>query len=193
MPATTRAAGQPGRNGPVSNDIEENMRKQVFSHILKSSLLILALSIITCRAVESGANPPATSGKKKLLLFAKHPATWAIVKGGGSGKLIYREATGAFTLNAAGLHPGSSYALIRYADAPPRAEILARGTSDEHGCLELAGVWRNWTRKFWLVSGEDVVGRSGAAGSLRAWRPDRYLFEEKLLGIDCKCPELEEQ
>jgi hypothetical protein len=30
---------------------------------------------------------------------------------------------------------------------------------------------------------EDVVGRVGEAGSLRAWRPERYLFKEKMLGI----------
>jgi hypothetical protein len=55
--------------------------------------------------------------------------------------------------------------------------------SDERGRLKLTGVWRNWTRKFWLVSGEDVIGKVGEVGSLRAWRPDRYLFEEKLLGV----------
>jgi len=159
---------------------------------LMLSALVLALSVLACLAAESGSNPPATNCKKKLLLFSKNPATWAIVKGGGSGKMIYREATGVFTLNAVGLYPRSPYALIRYADAPPRAEILARGMSNERGSLELAGVWRNWTRKFWLVSGEDVVGRVGDAGSLRAWRPGRYLFEEKPLGIACKCPEPEE-
>jgi hypothetical protein len=131
------------------------------------------------------------SGKKKLLLFAKNPTTWAIIKNRGTGKLIYREATGVFTLNAAGLRPLSSYALIRYADAPPRAEILSKGVSDKSGNLELTGVWRDWTRKFWLVSGEDVAGNVGEAGSMRAWRPDRYLFEEKQLGIACTCPGLE--
>jgi len=156
------------------------------------SALMLALSVLVGTAAEQGSKTPATSGKKKLLLLAKNPATWSAVKGGGSGKLVYREATGAFALNATGLATGSSYALIRYADAPPRAEILARGMSDGRGRLELAGVWRNWTRKFWLVSGEDVAGNVGAAGTLRAWRPDRYLFEEKPLGIPCQCPEPEE-
>jgi len=172
--------------------LKKHMKKRGVSHILRSSLLILALSVMTCRAAESGSKPPVNSCKKKLLLFAKNPADWAIVKGGGSGKLIYREATGAFTLNAAGLQPRSPYALIRYSDAPPRADILARGMSDECGRLVLAGVWRNWTRKFWLVSGEDVAGSVGEAGSPRAWRPDRYLFEEKPLGIACVCPEPEE-
>lgn len=167
------------------------MGKQIFSHIPLSSLLILALSVMTCIAAEPGSKAPATSGKKKLLLFAKNPATWSIVKGGASGKLVYRESSGAFSLSAAGLRPRSAYALIRYADAPPKVEILARGESDVRGNLELNGVWRNWTKKFWLVSGEDVAGSVGDAGSLRAWRPDRYLFEEKPLGIACECPEPE--
>ncbi len=149
--------------------------------------LVLALSAPACIEAGPGSKAPATCGKKKLLLYAKNPVTWAIVKGGGNGKLMYREATGEFTLNAAGLRPGSSYALIRYADAPPGAQILARGVSDKLGRLELTGVWRNWTRKFWLVSGEDVAGNVGDGGSLRAWRPDRYLFEEKPLGIACAC------
>lgn len=34
--------------------------------------------------------------------------------------------------------------------------VLARGVSDGEGRLELHGTWRNWTSKFWLVSGEDV-------------------------------------
>jgi hypothetical protein len=142
-------------------------------------------------AAQASTKPPAR-GKKKLLLFAKDPGTWSIVKGGASGKVIYREATGAFALDAAKLNPRSAYALVRFVDAPPRADIIARGTSDERGGLELNGIWRNWTQKFWLVSGEDVAGSVGGAGTLRAWRPERYLFEEKPLGIPCACPEPEE-
>ena len=156
------------------------------------SVLLLALSVSACIAAEPYPKEPATGGRKRLLLLAKNPATWAIIKGGGSGKIVYREATGEFALHAEKLHPRSSYALIRYADAPPRAEIVARGTSDQRGRMELNGVWRNWTKKFWLVAGEDVAGSVGAAGSLRAWRPDRYLFEEKPLGSACACPEPEE-
>jgi len=161
------------------------------AHMVFLSALLLALSAPACIAAEPGSKAPVKSSKKRLLLFAKNPATWKVVKNGGNGKLIYSEKTGAFSLNAAGLYHRSPYALIRYADAPPKAEILARGMSDEAGRLELSGVWRNWTRKFWLVSGEDVAGSIGGAGSLRAWRPDRYLFEEKPLGIACKCPEPE--
>ncbi len=106
--------------------------------------------------------------------------------------LVYREATGTFTLSATGLHARSSYALVRYADAPPKAEILARGISDAHGTLEINGIWKNWTKKFWVVPGEDVAGTVGENGSLKAWHPEKYLFEEKPLGIPCNCPEPEE-
>ncbi len=147
------------------------------------TLLFCALSVMAGHAA---------SGKKKLLLFAKNPATWAIVKGGPSGKIIYHEATGVYSLAAAGLQPRSSYALIRVDEGIPKAEILSRGTSDGQGRLELTGNWRTWTRKFWVVSGEDVVGKTGENGTLKAWHPERYLFEEKPLGIACACPEPEE-
>jgi len=153
--------------------------------------LVLALAVTLAHAAGPAAKPTG-SGKKKLLLFAKNPATWAIVKSGSKGKLVYRESTGAFSLTAAGLQPKANYALIRYADTPPKAEILARGMSDQRGVLELNGVWHNWVKKFWLVSGEDVIGSPGEAGTLTAWRPRQYLFEEKPLGIACNCPEPEE-
>lgn len=161
------------------------------------TLPLFALLIVLWVSASGAAQPgpdknPATSGRKKLLLFAKDPATWRIVKGGGSGTLIYREASGAFTLSAAQLHPRAPYALIRCSEAPARAQIVAWGTSDGAGVLELSGNWRTWSKKFWLVSGEDVAGEVGAAGSLRAWRPERYLFEEKSLGVPCQCPEPEE-
>jgi hypothetical protein len=159
------------------------MNAQKVLHILLSAVLLLTLSAIPSHAA---------TGKKKLLLFAKNPATWAIVKNGGSGKLVYHEASGVFSLTASGLQPRSSYALVRYADAPPQGGILAKGTSDARGRLELHGVWRNWTRKFWLVAGEDVAGNAGETGTLHAWHPERYLFEEKPLGIPCNCPEPEE-
>jgi len=151
-------------------------------------LLIVSL----CCASGAGAASSSGSGKKKLLLFAKNPATWAIVSNGAGGKLVYREATGTFTLYAIGLHPQSPYVLVRYADTPPKVDIVARGRSDAKGGLELNGVWKNWTKKFWVVAGEDVTGTVGEHGSLKAWRPDRYLFEEKPLGIVCACPEPEE-
>lgn len=156
---------------------------------------LLLLFVLTAPAVvdaESLAQVSGSSGRRKLLLFAKDPATWAIVKGGASGQLIYREASGEFTLHALGLSPHAEYLLIRYADAPPYGEILVKGASDAGGNLEIAGIWHNWTKKFWLLPAGDVSGEVGGVGTLRAWRPERYLFEEKSLGLACVCPEAEE-
>ena len=159
------------------------MNNQKVSYALLLSAFLLILPVSVCNA---------ESGKKKLLLFAKNPANWTIIKGGANGKLVYREANGAFTLTAAGLLPRSSYTLVRYTDSPPQVDILATKKSDTRGTLELSGVWHNWIGKFWLVPSEDVQGTVGAVGRLSAWRPDRYLFEEKPLGILCECPESEE-
>lgn len=160
--------------------------------MLVSTLLVLLLSVLPCPAAESGVKPPVITGKKKLLLFAKNPATWTIIKNGGTGKMVYRESTGTFSLNAVKLRPHASYALVRYADAPPKVDILAKGKSDQQGRLELSGNWREWSKKFWLVAAEDVKGKIGETGALAAWHPERYLFEEKPLGIPCDCPEPDE-
>jgi hypothetical protein len=160
------------------------------------NVLSILLVLLACGVMFAPASPAAgpaakrtaVTGKKRLLLFAKNPSTWAIITGGAAGSMTYREKSGEFTLKAAGLHPRASYALIRYADAPPQADVIIRGFSDARGVLELRGSWYNWTRKFWLVAGEDVAG-SGTAGKMTAWHPDRYLFEEKPLGIICDCPE----
>ncbi len=159
------------------------MKTNNIVHILLAAALIATSSSHICEA---------GSGKKKLLLFAKNPASWTIVKDGGNGKLIYRETTGEFTLTASRMVPRSSYTLVRYAEKPPQVEILAVKESDTRGNLEMSGVWQNWTKKFWLVPSVDVKGSVGSIGSLTAWRPDRYLFEEKPLGIACLCPEPEE-
>jgi len=159
--------------------------KYRFLFILQWSALVIAFSAFVCTAAGPCPETKAVRGNKQLLLYAKNPSTWKIVKTGAGGKMIYNESTGAFTVKASGLFPRTEYALVRYADAPPGVEILGRGISDDHGRLNLSGVWRNWTRKFWLVLGEDVVSRSGKAGSLRAWRPNKYLFEEKPVGLDC--------
>jgi hypothetical protein len=156
-----------------------------------TAALLLLITVVLSQAAGPAAKPSG-SGKKKLLFFAKDPATWSIIKSGGTGKLVYRESSGDFNLTASGLEPRSAYALIRYADTPPKGEILARGVSDGQGKLVLTGTWRNWTHKFWLVAGEDVSGSPGEAGAMKVWRPQRYLFEEKPLGIACNCPEPEE-
>jgi hypothetical protein len=172
------------------------MTKLSLTTIYVFSLALSAQLCVVTRLVWSASGTtltsPSVGGKRKLLLFAKNPSNWSILKNGAHGKLVFREATGNFTLTATGLLPRSAYALVRYADAPPNADIVARGHSDERGTLELNGVWKNWTKKFWVVAGDDVTGSVGAFGTLSAWRPDRYLFEEKPLGIACSCPEPEE-
>lgn len=164
---------------------------------LRSLLLLLIMLALTgpanAAAPGEAARKLATgTGKKKLLLFAKDPATWQIVRGGASGKLVYRESRGTFTLSAAGLQPRAAYALVRIEEQPPGGQVLARGVSDGKGRIELGGIWHDWTRKFWLVAGEDVSGAVGGPAALRAWHPGRYLFEEKPLGVPCDCPEPEE-
>lgn len=148
---------------------------------------MLATLLLFFPLVVSGA-----SGGRRLLLIAKDPSTWSIVKGGARGKLSYHEASGAYALEASGLVPGASYALVRYVDSTQRGDLLARGVSDGQGRLALQGAWHNWSNKFWVVSGEDVGGAPGSAASLKAWRPERYLFEEKPLGLPCDCPEPED-
>ena len=161
-------------------------------HILILSVMVLAFSALPCHAADRARKAPVSTGKKKLLLFAKNPATWKIVRGRGNGKMVYHAASGAFTLNASGLRSGTAYTLVRYADEAPKVELLAGGESDRQGRLRLAGTWRDWTKKFWLVTTKDVQGTAGMAGTLTAWHPERYLFEEKPLGISCDCPEPDE-
>jgi hypothetical protein len=163
-------------------------QKNVMIWVIVLPALLIAFSGTACGSDKSGSKAPAASGKKKLLLFAKTPSNWSIVKGGASGTLDYQESKGVFNLNASGLLPLSSYALVRYSDSTQKGEILARGVSNKQGVLEMHGVWRNWTKKFWVVSGEDVLGNAGEIGSLLAWRPDRYLFEEKPLGVTSDFP-----
>jgi hypothetical protein len=153
-------------------------------------VMVLVLTALFCALASLACH--AATGKKKLLLFAKNPTTWEIIRGGASGNMVYHAASGAFTLNATKLNPGEAYVLIRYNDEPPKVEILARGTSDKRGKLALSGMWHNWTKKFWMVPAEDVSGKIGEVGKLTAWRPDNYLFEEKPLGIQCDCPEPDE-
>lgn len=168
------------------------MGKSFRIYLLLLPLALLALTAPLATAADAAPKPPVVTGKKKLLLFAKNPATWEIVKEGGAGKMVYHAASGAFTLNASKLRPRTAYILVRYADEPPKVELLARGESDQRGRLKLAGNWRDWTKKFWLVQASDVSGKTGAGGRLTAWRPEQYLFEEKELGIPCNCPEPDE-
>lgn len=154
--------------------------------------LLPALCAAPCLAAPKPLKPPVVTGKKKLLLFAKNPDTWKIVKMGAHAKMVYHAASGVFTLNAAGLRPRTAYTLVRFAGEAPKVELLAAGESDRSGGLKLAGKWHDWTKKFWIVPTSDVNGTIGGNGTLTAWRPNLYLFEEKELGIPCNCPEPDE-
>lgn len=150
------------------------------------------ITVALLLSVFSASVCSAADGTKKLQLFAKNPATWAIVKGGASGAMSYRETTGAFSLTAVGLASRMSYALIRLDEAARRVEILSKGVSDGSGRLGLSGIWQNWNGKFWVVTGDDLTAAGDKTFTFRAWHPDRYLFEEKPLGIACACPDAEE-
>lgn len=137
--------------------------------------------------------PPASKGAQELALCAKDPATWKKTRG-GRGKLTFDAKSGAFTFVAHGLLPATDYALVRYADEPPKAHLLARGRSGPGGGLKLAGHWTEWTRKIWLVLDNDITGEPGPLGPeseavFHDWNPRSYLFEEKLLGVPCDCEE----
>lgn len=149
---------------------------------LFSALVAMLIAVPTCVA----AGP--ASGEKTLLLYAKNPATWRIVEAGGAGRLRYAETTGRFSFAAWGLAAETEYALVRHADDPASGRILARGVSDRQGALQLSGSWQDWTQKFWLVPAADLT-LQGDRARLTNWHPERYLFENKLLGIPCDCDE----
>jgi hypothetical protein len=167
---------------------------------LHAALALAAAVFLGTAAHAVNVQEKPVAGRKKtiifgeLSLFAKDPVTWKVIKGGGRGKLTYDQRNGAFTFVAQGLLPGTEYALVRYTDAPPKAHLLARGRSGANGGLKVAGNWSEWTGKIWLVLGEDVEGEPGPCGpksqaTIRHWNPQSYLFEEKLLGVACDCPE----
>lgn len=129
-------------------------------------------------------------GTKTLSLHTKDPATWRIVPGRAEGKLLYNETTGGFTFRAQRLAPDTEYTLVRCDDTPPSGQRLAVGRTGPGGDLSLAGVWHEWTKKFWLVPASEVA-QAGAGGEVRltGWHPERYLFEYKVLGLACDCDE----
>ncbi|NTU59474.1 MAG: hypothetical protein HGA98_00265 [Deltaproteobacteria bacterium] len=154
--------------------------------------VVSAFCVAATLAVASGARageagPGRAEGPKTLALHAKDPRTWAILPRGAGGRLAYDETAGTFTLVAQRLEPNTAYALVRSADGAATGDLLGWGRSGAGGELRLTGSWSDWTAKFWLVLGGDVeeVGARGAR--LTAWHPERYLFEEKVLGIDCGC------
>ncbi len=160
--------------------------------LLVGALLCCFLPAVAARAAGpvagQGAEPAKRPSLGKLLLLAKDPVTWKPIAGGAAGTLSYREQNGEFVFAAGGLAPSTGYALVRYGDLPDKADLLAEGKSDREGALRLAGVWTQWTKKIWLVLRADLA-RSGNQATATAWRPERYLFEEKELGIPCVCEE----
>lgn len=138
------------------------------------------------------ADRNAAAVKKKrsvdrvLALLSKDPATWKVIAGGPRGTLSYNEETGRFTFNGTRLKPLAEYALVQLTNLPPYGHLLATGTVGQSGELQLNGVWKDWNQKFWLVLKDDI-SIVGNALSPKAWHPEQYLFEEKVLGIPCDC------
>lgn len=129
-------------------------------------------------------------GKKSpdrfLYLYQKDPATWLRIKNGAWGKLTFNEYSAKFVLEAYGLVPRMAYALIRATGPRPYAHVVARGTANIQGRLSLQGSWPEWTLRFWVVKGDDVIGKAGDFGpksldTFKAWNPKQYLFESKVL------------
>jgi hypothetical protein len=157
---------------------------------------IFALALLCCVfAAPAAAGAPRSSlanralGKqpspqRTLALYAKDPATWKIRPDGTQGILTFNGQTGQFSFAARKLEPLRNYVLVRNGGAPPSGELLARGTTNKTGELRLSGSWHDWTGKIWLVSGNDLTC-SGNRVTLIAWHPERYLFEEKELGVAC--------
>jgi hypothetical protein len=135
-------------------------------------------------AADKQAVAKQRSSQRTLTLYAKDSATWKIRPGGAHGTLIYHEQNGQFSFSARKLKPHSAYVLVRNADTPPTGDLLARGMTNKAGELRLSGKWSDWTNKIWLVNGNDLT-ISGNRVALRAWNPEQYLFEEKVLGVLC--------
>lgn len=158
---------------------------------LTSSAAFLLLFQVTSNACAETRQVGEKAGKKvpcKLHLFAKNPADWKIIPGGARGTLIFHEDTGEFTFRGGKLEPLTGYTLVRYANAPPFADLIAEGRTDRAGELLLTGSWNRWTKKIWLVQSRDLT-RSQNQVQATAWHPERYLFEEKELGLPCACKE----
>ncbi len=126
------------------------------------------------------------STDRHLYLYQKDPTTWLRIKNGAWGKLTFNEYSTKFVLDARGLVPHMAYALIRATGPRPYAHVVARGTSDNKGHLYLRGFWPEWTLRFWVVKGDDVIGKPGDIGpgsldTFKAWNPKHYLFESEVL------------
>jgi hypothetical protein len=162
---------------------------------------LIAVTLLWCAMAEpaAGGEPRSPldiqavgkehSHQRTLALYAKDPDTWKIRLSGARGILIYNGKTGRFSFTARKLRPLSGYVLVRNADTPPTGDLLALGTTNKAGELRLSGRWNDWTKKIWLVSGNDLT-INGSRVTLIAWNPEQYLFEEKVLGVHCgECDE----
>jgi hypothetical protein len=129
---------------------------------------------------------PDQAPRKTLLLFAKDPGTWKIIPHGAKGILSFNESTGRFTFNAAKLAPLKGYSLVRHDDGETLGDLLAKGSTDSAGRLNLTGTWQLWRGKVWLVPTDLTALHSGRL-RLTAWRPAQVLFEEKVLGVVYPC------
>jgi len=56
----------------------------------------------------------------------------------------------------------------------------------------LGGTFKAGSTILWVIARELAAGTPGNPGVLKSWRPERYLFEEKQLGVACACPEPQE-
>ena len=178
---------------PLKADVQLAWRQAAaWRRALLTGALLCCLSTAVTAWAAPVAGQAAPAEKRppqgKLLLFAKDPASWKMVPKGAAGVLNYREQSGDFTFAAARLAPLTGYALVRYGDFPATAGLLAEGYSDREGVLHLAGIWKQWSKKIWLVLRSDLV-ISGSQVAAKAWHPERYLFEEKELGLPCSCEE----
>jgi len=138
--------------------------------------------VFSAPAIQAAGKQPLP--QRTLTLYAKDPCTWKIRPGGAQGTLTYNEQTGQFSFTARKLKPFRGYVLVRNAGTPPTGDLLAQGTTNKAGELRLSGNWHDWTGKIWLVSGNDLTS-SGTRVTLIDWRPEQYLFEEKVLGVLC--------
>lgn len=147
---------------------------------------IFAVAVLCCffsaPATQAAGKQPLP--QSTLTLYAKDPLTWKIRPGGAQGTLTYNEQTGLFNFTARKLKPIFRYVLVRNGGITPTGDLLAQGTTNKAGELRLSGSWHDWTGKIWLVSGNDLTS-SGTRVTLIDWRPEQYLFEEKVLGVQC--------
>ena len=126
---------------------------------------------------------PGVVCSEELHLWQKNPANWEIVADGARGIIIFSRETGFYQFRGQGLRESTEYVLVRGTETPPFGNILARGMSTAAGQLELAGRWNNWQGKIWLVPGGDIAITSAEKNmvKLKAWRPQNYLFETRVL------------